>query len=148
MHFPARYREPTQPRANALGRGPGGARRNRKARRHDPTGRPAKKCMRPQIEEAERRRMSHSRWWGSSNCGCKAQNGPQKETRRRCLGPHRGIWRGGKAGYLFYSGPYQAWLFIQVASGPGRGLGVYSFIHHRPAGVDAGQVGSEFSEFA
>ena len=55
MHFPARYREPTQPRANALGRGPGGARRNRKARRHDPTGRPAKKCMRPQIEEAEGR---------------------------------------------------------------------------------------------
>ena len=29
-----------------------------------------------------------------------------------------------------------------------EGLGVYSFIHHRPAGVDAGQVGSEFSEFA
>ena len=28
-----------------------------------------KKCMRPQIEEAERRRMSHSRWWGSTNCG-------------------------------------------------------------------------------
>ena len=35
------------------------------------------------------------------------------------LGPHRGIWKGGKAGYLFYSGPYQAWLFIQVASWPG-----------------------------
>ena len=42
-----------------------------------------------------------------------------------------------RPGYLF------RWL-----PGPGRGLGVYSFIHHRPAGVDAGQVGSEFSEFA
>ena len=29
----------------------------------------AQKPMRPQIEEAERRRMSHSRWWGSTNCG-------------------------------------------------------------------------------
>ena len=56
----------------ALGRGPGGAWRNHKARRYDQTGRPAQKPMRPQIEEAEGRRMSRSRWWGSSNCGCKA----------------------------------------------------------------------------
>ena len=46
MHFPARYREPTQPRANALETGPGGARRNHKTRRHGRTGRPAKKPMR------------------------------------------------------------------------------------------------------
>ena len=72
MGFPARYREPTQSRANALEKRPGGAQRNHKTRRHDRTGRPAQKPMRPQIEEAERRRMSHSRWWGSSNCGCKA----------------------------------------------------------------------------
>ena len=71
MRFPARYQEPTQPRANALETGPGGARRNYQTRRHDRTGRPAKKCMRAQAEEAERRRMSHSRWWGSLNCGCK-----------------------------------------------------------------------------
>ena len=25
--------------------------------------------------------MSHSRWWGSLNCGCKPQNGPKKEIR-------------------------------------------------------------------
>ena len=69
MSKPARYREPIQPRANALETSRGGARRNRKTRRHDRTGRPPKKHMRTQIEEAERRRMSHSRWWGSSNCG-------------------------------------------------------------------------------
>ena len=72
MRFSARYREPTQPRANALEIGPGGARRNHKTRRHGRTGSPARKRMHAQIEEAERRRMSHSRWWGSSNCGCKA----------------------------------------------------------------------------
>ena len=61
MSKPARDREPIQPRANALETSRGGARRNRKTRRHDRTRRPAQKRMRPQIEEAERRRMSHSR---------------------------------------------------------------------------------------
>ena len=80
--FSIRYREPTQPRANALGRGPGGARQNHKTRRHDRTGRPAQKPWELKIEEAERRRMSHSRWWGSTNCGCKPQHGPKKEMRQ------------------------------------------------------------------
>ena len=65
MGFPARYREPTQPRANALKTGPGGARRNHKTRRHNRTGRPAQKHMRPQIEEAEGRRTSRSRRRGA-----------------------------------------------------------------------------------
>ena len=56
MRFPARYREPTQPRANALRTGPGGARRNRKTRRHDRTGRPAKKRMRARRTHNNRRK--------------------------------------------------------------------------------------------
>ena len=68
MH-PASPASSTQPRANALREGPGGARRNHKTR-HDRTSRSPKKHMRAQIEdEAEGRRMSHSRWWGALNCG-------------------------------------------------------------------------------
>ena len=81
MSKPARYREPIQPRANALETSRGGARRNRKTRRRARTSRPPHLLLRPPIEEAERRRMSHSRWWGSLNCGCKPQNGPKKEIR-------------------------------------------------------------------
>ena len=84
MSKPARYREPIQPRANALETSRGGARRNRKTRRRARTSRPPHLLLRPQIEEAERRRMSHSRWWGSLNCGCKPQNGPKNETRLFC----------------------------------------------------------------
>ena len=83
MSKPARYREPIQPRANALETSRGGARRNRKTRRRARTSRPPHLLLRPPIEEAERRRMSHSRWWGSSNCGCKPRNGPKNKTRQR-----------------------------------------------------------------
>ena len=57
---------------------------------------------------------------------------PCSQPQKTKLGPHRGIWKGGKAGYLFYSGPYQAWLFIQVASWPGAWPGCL-FIYSPPS---------------
>ena len=65
--------------------------------------------------------------------------GQERERKKRSIwyyvvqfSPHRGIWKGGKAGYLFYSGPYQAWLFIQVASWPGAWPGCL-FIYSPPS---------------